>query len=123
MRFKTVAGFFLPHAGTIPIPVVEIPLNPQDDAWIQSLTTTADAVVQQLPVERKCIVLTYVPYTGGNPLITRRIAESLGLPYLVFNLDNLMTLEGSHLDTISSERWSKEFFSRLEPWFATCLGR
>lgn len=103
------------------IPVVELPEEPEDEAVLQSHIATARAFVEKLPVKRACIVLTYVPHAHSKTFLAKRLAEALEMDRIVFPMDDLNTLDGSHLDTASSERWSREFLQRLEPRLTACL--
>lgn len=103
------------------IPVSELSPSSGDDAAIKAYASNAEAFLSRLPVDRRCVVLTYIPTTKGKPFIAEGIAARLGTPFIAPQLTSLTTSDGSHLDTASSERWSKAFLTELEPILASCL--
>ena len=102
-------------------PVSELPHAPGDDAAIIALATNAEAFLSRLPVDRRCVVLTYIPTGKGKPFIAQGIAARLGTAFIAPQLASLTTFDGTHLDSVSSERWSKAFLTELEPILASCL--
>ena len=102
-------------------PVSELPQTPGDDATIIAFAANAKAFLSRLHIDRRCIVLTYIPIAKGKPFIAQGIAARLGTPFITPQLASLSTFDGSHLDTASSERWSKAFLTELEPILASCL--
>lgn len=102
-------------------PVSNLTQTASDDADISSFTSNAEAFISRFHVDRKCIVITYVPTSKGKPFIAQGIASRLGTSFIAPQLASLSTFDGSHLDTVSSERWSKEFLTELEPILKSCL--
>jgi hypothetical protein len=75
-----------------------------------------------LPVDRRCVLLTLVPYDGTRRAEARAIADVLGLDLVAPQLADVRTFDGSHLDRSSAERWSAAFFSAAGPRIRQCLG-
>lgn len=107
------------HLATIP--VSDLQPSPLDDAAVEKYVSNAEAFLRKLSVDRRCVVLTFVPTVKGKPFIAQRIAARLDTPFIAPQLDALFTSDGSHLDTKSSERWSQAFLTELEPVLASCL--
>lgn len=103
------------------IPVNDLQPSSQDEAALKLYVKNAEAFLSKLNVARRCVVLTYVPTVNGKPFIARGISDQLGIKFIAPKLDGLFTYDRSHLDTISSERWSQAFLTDLKPVLATCL--
>lgn len=57
------------------------------------------------------LILTWIPPSSGNA--ARYVADSIHVPLIVPEQTRLMTIDGSHLDYPSSERFSKSFLVAL----------
>jgi len=78
----------------------------------------------QLPVERRCVLLTLVPSAMAGTTTRAEaaaIAAALGLDLVAPQLDGLQTFDGSHLDRPSAERWAGAFFQMAGPRIRECL--
>ncbi|MGY3503151.1 hypothetical protein [Bradyrhizobium sp. USDA 4471] len=53
--------------------------------------------------------------------IADRIGKQFQLPVIVPHLDHLATLDESHLNAASAERWSEAFLRDATPAFDRCL--
>jgi hypothetical protein len=113
--------WIFPNESLALTPVSNLTQTSSDDADISSFTSNAEAFISRLHIDRKCIVITYVPTSKGKPFIAQGIASRLGTPFIAPQLASLSTFDGSHLDTASSERWSKAFLTELEPILKSCL--
>jgi len=82
----------------------------------------AERFIAQLHVERRCVVLTIVPYSSTKRAEATAIAELLGMELISPSLDGLHTFDGSHLDRPSAQRWSEAFFVAAKPRIDACLG-
>jgi hypothetical protein len=76
----------------------------------------------QLPVERKCVLLTIVPTVGTKRPEVTAIAGALGLTIIAPEVEGLQTWDGSHLDQPSGARWANEFFRAAGPLIRECAG-
>jgi hypothetical protein len=89
---------------------------------LKSETAAAIDFVSHLPVERECILVTMVPTVDTKIAKANAIARALGEDLLAPELStDLITYDGSHLDRVSSERWSEEFFRLAGPRIRSCL--
>jgi hypothetical protein len=92
------------------------------DRWPQFAALAKDFVAR-LDVDRDCIILTLVPTVQTRRSEAAAVAESLGLPLMSPQLDDLLTFDGSHLDGPSAERWSAAFLQLAGPRIRQCIGR
>ncbi len=113
--------WIFPKLPSVALPVSEHIRASSDDADIITFAANAEAFLSRLPIDRRCIVLTFIPTGEGKPFIAQGIAARLGTQFIAPQLTSLTTFDGSHLDTASSERWSKAFLAELEPILASCL--
>jgi len=74
-------------------------------------------------VPRACILLTVSPRTGTPLAFAQRLAQRLGTPGLFPELDGLVTIDDSHLDDDSAERWSAAFLAEAAPYIDACVRR
>lgn len=61
------------------------------------------------------LVLTFVPTPRASRTRAMRMSEILGVPLVAPRLDDLATVDGSHLTRESAARFSEAFFAELEP--------
>jgi hypothetical protein len=81
----------------------------------------AETFVTALPVERPCVILTLVPYRDTRRAEASAIAGALGLDLIQPTVDGLTTVDGSHLDVTSAERWSAAFFEAAGSRIRQCV--
>jgi hypothetical protein len=73
-------------------------------------------------LQRKCVILTLVPYVGTKIGTARAIAARLGKRLVVpADLEDLRTFDGLHLDRPSAVRWSEAFLQVAGPEIKSCL--
>ncbi len=91
------------------------------DAWGENLALARE-FLDQIAVERHCIVLTVVPsmYTPMDEATW--LAGELELPLVAPQVSDLTTFDTSHLDGPSAERWSAAFFADASRYLDGCLG-
>jgi hypothetical protein len=92
----------------IPGPTSEGPEGDRN-RW-PAFVNLATQFVSELPVNRRCVFLTLVPYQGTRRAEAAAIAAALGLDLIQPPVTDLQTFDGSHLDEPSAERWSAAFF-------------
>jgi hypothetical protein len=89
---------------------------------VKSHTAAAIDFLSQLPVDRKCIILTMVPTVGTKAGNVNAIAAALGNDLITPDIPaGLQTFDGSHLDQASAERWSQAFFETAGTRIRSCL--
>lgn len=82
----------------------------------------ARAFLAETGLAPRCLVLTSVPNSKLDAeAVAAALAEALGARLLIPRVPGLRTLDGSHLDAESAERWSGAFLAGLEPVLRACL--
>lgn len=76
-----------------------------------------------LPVDRKCVILTMVPTQETKIGNANAVAAALGQELIAPEISQLHTLDGSHLDQPSAQRWSQAFFRAASTRIQSCLER
>jgi hypothetical protein len=73
-------------------------------------------------VPRRCVILTGVP---NSEIDSEKLAEIIGLDLqlnvVVPQLDNLQTIDTSHLNAESGERWATAFLRNAAGLITACL--
>jgi hypothetical protein len=82
----------------------------------------AEAFLANVPVRRSCVILTGVP----NPQVDSEgmaaaIGRAVGLPVIAPHVAGLNTVDISHLNGPSGERWSAAFLAAAAPTIDACL--
>jgi hypothetical protein len=122
------AGTYFESGGERPtdVPVVFNPNADQD--VVKRDTASALDFIPRLQVRRECILLTSIPHArtavdleGTNIETSKALAAALGLAFVSPQLEGLATIDTSHLDRPSAERWSKAFFEMAGPQIAKCI--
>ena len=91
------------------------------DSW-KHFAALGTQFLSQLPVDRRCVLLTIAPYNATKMAEATAIANALNMDLLVPPLEGLQTFDGSHLDRPSAERWSQAFLKMAGPRIRECLG-
>jgi hypothetical protein len=93
-----------------------------DEREITDAVAIGRTFLSELPVRTECVVLTVVPTVGTKLSVANAIASGLGKMLVVpQQFDGLQTLDGTHLDQASAERWSEAFFKTAGPQIQRCL--
>jgi hypothetical protein len=91
------------------------------DKW-QNEAMVAQQFIAALPVDRTCVLLTFVPYPGARRAEAEGVAAAAGYELIEPPVEPLQTFDGSHLSPDSAERWSKAFYDVAQPRIRRCLG-
>lgn len=82
----------------------------------------ARAFLAELDLPPRCLVLTAVPNSEVDAAhAATDLAATLGARLALPRLSGLRTIDGSHLDAESAERWSRALLDALEPGLDACL--
>jgi len=103
---------------------LQLPVSEDDILHLDTLIDSAkvaESFIQSLGLNKSCVFLTVTPRTSTPTRYVRLLAQELNLPVLIPNLENLTTIDGSHLDAISAERWSQAFLQLLTPHLQECI--
>jgi hypothetical protein len=85
-------------------------------------TGNAVEFLSRLPLPRECVILTMVPTVGTKIGNATALATALGVNLVTPEVaSELRTLDGSHLDRPSAERWSQAFLQVAAPRIRPCL--
>jgi hypothetical protein len=85
-------------------------------------TDAAIDFLSHLGVDRKCVILTMVPYVQTKIGNAKAIAQALRLDLVTPELpEGLQTFDGFHLDRRSAERWSEAFYRAAGARIRSCL--
>ena len=88
---------------------------------VNSSTAAAIDFLPHLPVERRCVILTTVPYHGTKIGNVKAVATALGEHLIPPEIPMLQTFDGGHLDQPSAEHWSQAFFRAASSRIRSCL--
>jgi len=88
---------------------------------VDAATIAANEFIESINIRRECVILTVTPRTGTPTAFANKLASSLQLPLVVPQLDNLVTIDHSHLDKQSAERWSMAFIEQFDQYAKQCI--
>lgn len=94
-----------------------------DEADVEQQTRAGAEFLSQLPIARACVIFTMVPTVNTRYAEAAAIAARLHVRFVAPRLDGLRTFDGSHLDTLSAARWSRDFYRTAGPVIERCLGQ
>ncbi|HIG31650.1 MAG TPA: hypothetical protein EYQ50_29080 [Verrucomicrobiales bacterium] len=102
-------GSWLPLSGPDQDVPVHVWRNPY---WkMSSLTVnSAEQFLSQIGLPRSSVILTLVPYPGHDDRLIKQLAETTGLPTILYSESNLRSNDGSHLDSDSGIKFATYFF-------------
>lgn len=100
------------------------PVTDSDDLLdtVDVATIAANEFIENVSTSRECVILTVTPRTGTPTAFAKKLASKLQLPLLIPQLDNLVTIDHSHLDKQSAERWSNAFIEQFDGYARRCVG-
>jgi hypothetical protein len=95
-----------------------------DPALVETVSENARsfmAFLDGLGIPPGCVILTYIPSAENNRLLANAIASAVGLELIAPQGEGLRTIDGSHLDRDSAEKFTTAFFEQAGPRLAQCL--
>jgi hypothetical protein len=93
-----------------------------DDEMVKAYIVSANEFLSSLHIKRECIILTIVPTVDTKIASANAVANAVGLNLVTPGpLVGLQTIDGSHLDKTSAERWSRAFFQTAGGQIQKCL--
>ncbi len=93
-----------------------------DEAEAAREAVAARKFLTTLGVDPRCVIFTLVPTVDTPQLTSAAIAAAVKVDFVAPQIDDLLTFDGSHLDRMSAERWSDQFFDAAGPKIRQCLG-
>jgi hypothetical protein len=88
---------------------------------VKGNTAVATDFLSHLPVQKKCVILTTAPMVETKIANAKAIAAALGEDLVMPQIQGLLTFDGTHMEKMSAERWSRAFFQAAGPKIRSCL--
>jgi hypothetical protein len=102
--------------------MIPVSYDPSVDQEVVDRNATAAVDFLSRFTQRKCVILTMVPYVGTKIGNATAIATALGMELVTPSIpEGLQTFDGNHLDQPSASRWSQAFFQAAGPQIRSCL--
>lgn len=104
-------------------PPVDSPKKTTREADVsESEVSVARNLISAAGVKAECVVLTQVPNAAFDvSSYVRRMGSRIGAPVALPLVESLATVDGSHLNLASAERWSTSFFHEASGIMEKCL--
>jgi hypothetical protein len=113
-------GAFYRAGGKI-TPAATSTVSEIEEERLRSQIALARPFIEKLGVPSSCLVLTLVPFHKAPLVEARALAAALRLKFISPDTPGLQTSDGGHLDLVSAERWSADFFREAGPVLTECL--
>lgn len=99
------------------------PVTDSDDLLdrVDAAAKAANEFIDSVNIKRECVILTVSPRTGTPTAFAIELAANLRLPLIMPELENLVTIDHSHLDSQSAERWSSAFIEQFDQYAKQCF--
>lgn len=110
-----VVDYYLPDLG--------IPVS-YDNSFFETIDQTlkiAERFITNSGVPKECIILTVTPSVYTPLQYAQTLADKAGIPAYFPELDNLVTIDESHLNKESAERWSQALLDMAEDNIRQCV--
>ncbi|KAB0269703.1 hypothetical protein [Microvirga brassicacearum] len=91
------------------------------DADIEGIAQVAESFLKRIGISRECLVLTAAPNDfDETKTLVQRLGARLRWPVIYPIVEDLATIDGSHLNEPSAERWSAAVVAELEGALGDC---
>lgn len=94
---------------------------PVDQERVARENDRAKRFIAALPVDRRCVFLTYVPTRQNERATAAALASALDLELISPEITGLQTFDGSHLDRESAQKFVSAFLETGGPRLLECL--
>lgn len=99
-----------------------IPGPPADAGMVEQAAAAGEAFLASHSIDRRCVVLTGVPMPGlDSGWLATALAAKLGTEVAVAPIDRPATIDGSHVDADTAERWTRELMARMDGLIDRCI--
>lgn len=98
------------------------PPPPPDTSKYEAYLHNAEAVLEPVDIDPKCVVFTLVPNSEQDDSLARFIAQRLGANFIAPRIDGLRTVDHHHLNQPSAQIWTHAFLDAIQPVLNDCLG-
>lgn len=88
---------------------------------VDETVAAAELFFASTGINRECVVLTATAQNPTPVAFTRELAKRLDVAFEFPQLDDMWTIDASHMDVPSAERWSVAFMERLAPHIERCV--
>lgn len=88
---------------------------------VETVATAANTFFDEVGVPRECIVLTVLPQRPTPLAFGKALAERLNMRFVSPELEDLWTIDASHMDVDSNNRWSSAFMREVEAQLRGCV--
>ncbi|MBX2836275.1 MAG: hypothetical protein KTR35_05435 [Gammaproteobacteria bacterium] len=103
---------------------LKIPVSVADTALLDELndaTQSARQFIEAVGVPAECTVITVSPRTRTPKAFAQQLASDLGAVSVFPDVEGLLTIDHSHLNYLSAERWSTAVLAELDPVIESCV--
>ena len=103
-------------------PNKNIPVTYNDSLMetLDETVLTGEAFIAKAGVPKSCVITTVSPRSNTPLMFAQALARRLGTPSVFPSVDKLVTVDDSHLDRRSAERWSAAFLAEAAPYIEAC---
>jgi hypothetical protein len=103
-------------------PNKKIPVTYTDSIkwYIDDAIPLAERFIENVGIKKSCVIVTVTPHTNTPLLFAFEVSKKLGVLFIHPQLKELKTIDDSHLDKDSAERWSAGFLEKAGPYIETC---
>jgi hypothetical protein len=109
-------------SGDISLPVTSEKRDSLTDSQLSRVKVLAKEFVADSNIPPECIILTGIPTSIiDSEGLAAEIGRAAGLQVVLPEVENLSTVDKSHLNTDSAERWSAAFIEKIAPILDRCL--
>lgn len=96
----------------------------ESDRYLETIDQAVDIgkdFIKQLDLDKSCVVITATPQVRTPLKYATALSQRLGIKAIFPNVDGLLTIDKSHLDSESAERWSSIFLQQILPVVDRCV--
>jgi hypothetical protein len=110
--------------GALAHPIKAEKLTSLSDDELSRAKTIGFEFLGKVGVPSECVILTGVPTSIiDSEALASEIGKALNLQVVLAHLNDLNTLDETHLNADSAERWASVFIANVAPVLAACLSR
>ncbi len=88
--------------------------------YIDEAIPHAERFIERVGVKKSCVIVTVTPHTSTPLLFAFEVSKKLGVLFIHPKVKELKTIDDSHLDNDSAERWSAAFLQKAGPYIEAC---
>jgi hypothetical protein len=85
------------------------------------LIRDAEDFLGMTKVSRKCVIFTTIPSDASDPILGKKVADALGVRFILPNVTEVKTFDHSHMTMESRERFAAAFLEEIRPILIECV--